>query len=96
MLYELIARKNRKSSQKNITKYIKNNKDRYPTIGFRKSRKADYDEDYLTYLRNEIGHCEDTNDFELYATLGNQISDEVIKLIIKVLNDLILDLPISG
>lgn len=27
-----------------------------------------------TYLRNEIGHCEDTNDFELYSQFGTQIT----------------------
>jgi hypothetical protein len=93
LLYELLSKGKSYPAQRYVTEYIENNRDRYPTIEFKSSRKNDKNEDSLTYLRNELTHCEDTNDFNLYSQLGNQISDSVIKQIIIVLNDVIMELP---
>ncbi len=93
LLYELLSKGKSYPAQRYVTEYIENNRDRYPTIEIKSSRKNDKNEDSLTYLRNEITHCEDTNDFNLYSQLGNQISDAVIKQIIIVLNDVIMELP---
>ena len=92
-LYELLSKGKPYPAQKYITEYIYEHKDKYPHINFKPSRKSSKDEDSLTYLRNEIGHCEDTNDFELYSQLGTQIRDSVIKQTITVLNDVIMELP---
>lgn len=93
LLFELLSKGEKYPAQWHVTNYIKKNKSKYPNIGFKPSRKNGKDEDSLTYLRNEIGHCEDTNDFNLYSQLGDQISDSVIKQILIVLNDVILELP---
>lgn len=93
LLFELLSKGKKYPAQHYVTEYIKKNKDKYPQIGFKSSRKNAKKEDSLTYLRNEIGHCEDTNDFNLYSQLGSQISDAVIKQILIVLNDVILELP---
>ncbi len=93
LLLELSSKGKPHPAQRYVVEYIKKNKNRYPNIEFKPSRKDGKDEDSLTYLRNEIGHCEDTNDFNLYSQLGNQISDYVIKQILIVLNDVILELP---
>ncbi|MGD9567810.1 MAG: hypothetical protein AB7V48_05730 [Sedimentibacter sp.] len=93
LLYELLSKGKSHPAQRYVTEYIENNKDRYPAIEFKPSRKNNKKEDSMTYLRNEITHCEDTNDFNLYSQLGDQISDAVIKQIIIVLNDVIMELP---
>ncbi len=41
---------------------------------------------------NEIAHIVDTNDYNLYSKLGNDISNNTIKEIIIILNDVILEL----
>jgi len=93
LLYELVNKGKEKPAQWVVTNYIKKHKSRYPFISFKPSRKDGIAQDSLSYLRNEIGHCEDTNNFELYSQLGSQITDYDIKHIITVLNDVIMELP---
>lgn len=92
-LYELLSKGKPRPAQAYVVEYIQNHKDRYPHIGFKLSRKNGKDEDSLTYLRNEISHAEDTNDFNLYSQLGTQITDFQIKQILMILNDVIIELP---
>lgn len=92
-LNELLSKEKPHPAQANVVRYIQNHKDRYPHISFKPSRKDGKDEDSLTYLRNEISHAEDTNDYNLYTDLGTQITDFQIKQIIIVLNDVIMELP---
>ncbi len=61
-------------------------------VTFKPSRKSSFEEDSFTYLRNEIAHSEDTNDYNLYSKLGNDISNNTIKELIIILNDVILEL----
>lgn len=91
-LYELLSKGKPHPAQANVVEYIQNHKDRYPHISFKPSRKNGKVEDSLTYLRNEISHAEDTNDYNLYSHLGTEITDFQIKQIITVLNDVIMEL----
>jgi len=79
--------------QKNVTDYFKLNKDKYPFIEFQPSRdprKNGRDEDRFTYIRNKIGHCEETDDFAAYKKLGSIITNQLIKKMLIVLNDVIM------
>lgn len=81
--------------QSNIVNYLKVHESKYPFIQFqpsRDSRKKDRDEDTFTYIRNEIGHCEETNDFIAYKQAGQKITNALIKNILIVLNDVIMEL----
>lgn len=49
-------------------------------------------EDTFTYIRNEIGHSEETNDLNAYRTAGSQIDTQLIKNLLIVLNDMLLQL----
>lgn len=92
-LMELLQGNKPHPSQKSVTKYLKANKHKYSFLSFKPTRKQgeSYNEDCFTYIRNEIGHCEETNDLNLYKQLGNQITQQLIKNLIIVLNDIILD-----
>lgn len=83
--------------QRNIADYIKLHEEKYPFISFKESRdprkKARGElEDTFTYIRNEIGHCEETNDLLAYIHAGNQITNQLIKNMLIVLNDVINEL----
>lgn len=90
-LMELLSGNNKNISQKAVIKYFKSNKEKYPFVSFEETRKSNsnYEEDCFTYLRNEIAHCEKTNNFSLYCDLGSKISQLTIKNLIKVINDVI-------
>jgi len=77
--------------QKYVHDYLGKHKKRYePYIAFI-TNKDGKSEDTLTNLRNRIAHCEQTNDFESYRTVGSQIPPSVIRIMLKVLNDVICE-----
>lgn len=80
------------ASQKSVIKYLENNKDKYTFLYFKQTRKKgeEFEEDCFTYIRNEIGHSEETNDLNLYKQLGSQITQQLIKNLIIVINDVIM------
>ena len=83
-----------KYDQIRVANYLKTHKSKYPFNTFQKSRKASrpWKEDKFTYIRNEIGHCEETNDVAAYKQAGSQITSDLIKNILLVLNDVIMEL----
>lgn len=91
-LMELLQGNNLHPSQKSVTNYLKTNKNKYSFLYFKPTRKQgqNFDEDCFTYMRNEIGHCEETNDLNSYKQLGTQITQQLIKNLIIVLNDIII------
>ena len=68
-------------------------KDKYDFLYFKPTRRTDktFDEDCFTYIRNEIGHSEQSNDINLYKQLGSQITQRLIKNLLIVINDVIID-----
>jgi len=96
-LYEILLENSRRivnagRGQKNVAKYLELHKDKYPFISFQPSRDPSrgWEEDTFTYIRNEIGHCEETNDLTAYKQAGSQITPYLIKNILIVLNDVIM------
>lgn len=92
-LMELLQENRTYTSQKLVTNYLKRNKDKYDFLYFKPTRKINenFEEDCFTYIRNEIGHSEDTNDLNLYKELGSQITQQLIKNLLIVINDIIID-----
>lgn len=92
-LKELLSEGKDKVEQKNVTDYFKVKN--YKFISFKKTRrdvKYKFCEDSFTYLRNELAHCESTNDLELYRKLGSDINNDLIRNMLVVLNDIIVEL----
>ncbi len=90
LLLVLVSKEN-DIQQKYVHNYLGKNKKRYePYITFVKNKEGK-SEDTLTQLRNEIAHCEQTNDFEKYRTVGSRISPAVIRILLCVLNDVICE-----
>lgn len=79
-------------SQKDVIDYFTKNKDKYSFLRFSPTRRKgkNFDEDCFTYIRNEIGHCEETNDLNLYTQLGSTITQELIRQLVIVINDVIM------
>lgn len=96
LLMELLS-VNGEIRQRNVVDYLKNNHSKYTFVNFQPTRKTNiktpYDEDNFTYLRNEIGHSEDTNNMELYKKLGSQVNMHTIKKLVCIINDVIITLP---
>lgn len=92
-LMELLQGVREHPSQRAVTNYLKDNEEKYDFLYFKPSRKegSNFDEDCFTYIRNEIGHSEETNDLNLYKQLGSQITQKLIKDLIIVINDVIID-----
>ncbi|PSM56390.1 hypothetical protein C4L39_17960 [Clostridium diolis] len=92
-LMELLSKGKSKVEQRNVVDYIKDNKNRYEFVYFKPTRRINrnFEEDCFTYIRNEIGHSEETNDLELYKELGSNISQNLIKNLILIINDAILE-----
>lgn len=90
-LMELLKGNKKHVSQKFVINYLRTNKDKYKFLYFKKTRKEgeNFEEDCFTYIRNEIGHSEETNDLNLYKELGSQIDQHLIKNLIIVINDII-------
>lgn len=91
LLMELLS-EGKRIEQKNVVEYFKKNVEKYPFIEFKPTRrevKNKFDEDSFTYMRNEIGHCEQTNDLIKYNSLGNKITSHWIKKFVSVINDVI-------
>jgi len=78
---ELLSKGRAKIEQKNVMEYLRSHKTQYPFVSFKPTRRknANFEEDSFTFFRNEIGHSEETNDMNLYKTLGSQISSQYIK-----------------
>lgn len=93
-LMELLSQGKSKVEQKNVVDYLKNNMNKYAFISFKPTRRnnCSFDEDIFTYIRNEIGHSEETNDLEMYKELGSNISQTMIKNLVLIINDVILEL----
>jgi hypothetical protein len=91
-LMELLQESRPHVSQKSVINYLKNNESKYDFLYFKPTRKEgeNFDEDCFTYIRNEIGHSEETNDLNLYKQLGSQITQQLIKNLIIVINDVIM------
>ena len=81
--------------QINVAKYLELHKEDYPFVKFQPSRDQTrkWKEDTFTYIRNEIGHCEKTNDLVAYKKAGSKINTQLIKKLLIVLNDVIMLLP---
>ncbi len=78
-------------SQKRVHDYFGRNKNKYPFITFEPSRKdTNKKEDSLTYLRNAIAHSRQAGISE-YLEISDTISDEHIKCLLIVINDLLCD-----
>lgn len=94
-LMELLKKHNNEKiiSQTLVIIYMKKHRHKYKFLSFEKTRRIgkNYKEDCFTYLRNEIGHCEESNDLNLYKELGSKITQQLIKNLIIVINDVIMD-----
>lgn len=92
-LMELLSKGKSKVEQKNVVQYIKNNKHRYNWVYFNPTSRigCNFDEDCFTYIRNQIGHSEETNDLKLYKQLGTNITPELIKKLLIIINDVIIE-----
>lgn len=93
-LMELLSKGKSKVEQRNVVDYIKDNRSKYGFVYFKPTRRVNrnFEEDCFTYIRNEIGHSEETNDLELYKSLGSQISQNLIRNLVLIINDVILEL----
>lgn len=91
-LMELLQGSRPHPSQRAVINYLKDNEEKYDFLYFKPTRKegGNFDEDCFTYIRNEIGHSEETNDLNLYKQLGSQITQKLIKDLIIVINDVIM------
>jgi hypothetical protein len=94
MLLELCtaASGKNKFEQRHVCEYFRENCSKYPQVAFKQTRRPrkEFDEDTFTYMRNEIAHCEETDNLEEYEKLGENISGQIIKEMLRVINDLIL------
>ena len=90
-LLDLLSEGHTYPAQSYVTEYFKNNIDKYPYVSFKQTRRKnkEFNEDIFTYIRNEIGHSEETDDLELYENMGKQINNQLIKNLVHVLNDVI-------
>ena len=90
-LLDLLSEGHTYPAQSYVTEYFKNNIDKYPYVSFKPTRRKnkEFNEDIFTYIRNEIGHSEETDDLELYENMGKQINNQLIKNLVHVLNDVI-------
>lgn len=90
-LMELLSKGKEYPCQANVINYFKNHQEQYPYISFKQTRKKrkKYKEDTFTYVRNEIGHCEETNDLAVYKEMGKKVDNRLIKRLVSVLNDVI-------
>lgn len=77
--------------QSKVHDYFGKNKDKYSFITFKQSSKdPSKKEDSLTYLRNVIAHSKQIG-IQKYLEVADSISDEHIKQLLIVLNDLLCD-----
>ncbi|MCI9978427.1 hypothetical protein JY742_20155 [Clostridioides difficile] len=91
-IMELLQGERPYPSQKSVINYLENNRDKYNFLDFKQTRKQEqnFNEDCFTYLRNEIAHCEKTNNLNLYKQLGDKVTQQLIKNLIIVINDIII------
>lgn len=82
-------------SQKNVHDYFGKNKSKYPFVTFESSRKdPQKNEDCFTHLRNAIAHSKQVGVAE-YLQIADGVSDNYIKQLLIVINDLLCDRNIS-
>ena len=80
--------KEKKGSQKKFVKYLQNNKEKYePDLTFQKDDWGNT-VDILTYTRNRIGHCKKDVD---YPKLADTVSSGKIRLLLRILNNIIME-----
>lgn len=78
-------------SQSKVHDYFGKNKNKYPFITFEPSQKdPSKNEDSLTHLRNAIAHSQQIGT-QKYLEVSRSISDEHIKRLLRVINDLLCD-----
>ena len=78
----------KKGTQKKFVKYLQNNQEKYePDLTFQKDDRGET-VDILTYTRNRIGHCKKGVDYE---KLGDTVSSGKIRLLLRILNDIIME-----
>ena len=90
-IWRLYYSSEKRSTQEQVTTYLRNH-------------QADYGEDlmfvvdnhgktvdWLTYLRNEISHATIKNNVEEYKNLGKNINSGIIRLALKIINNLLME-----
>lgn len=89
MLLKLLTPENTRPVQRYVVDYLRSQSDTYTFIQFKQTRLpgADHEEDDFTYRRNEIGHAEETEDFDQYVKLGNDITSAEIFQLVTVIAD---------
>lgn len=101
-LYEILSEMVQKiikngEGQEKVGNYFKSTMGKYSFIvkfyPSTKPGKNGKSEDLFTYTRNAIAHCEDKNDLNEYKRIGSQVTSKMIKDLLLVLNDVIMDLP---
>lgn len=91
-LYDIMAEQiHSPISQSKVHDYFGKNKNKYSFITFEPSQKdPNKNEDSLTHLRNAIAHSKQIG-IQKYLEVSKRISDEHIKQLLIVLNDLLCD-----
>lgn len=91
MLLELLTPDGEYPLQKQVTEYFMQKNYRF--VDYEPTRKENrtYSEDTFTYLRNQLGHAERTEDLELYTNLGEEVTTEKIIQLVKVINDYLVE-----
>ena len=88
ILNSLLPIVDKRKAQKDVTTFFLNNKNKYK-ISFLTSRKKNKgNEDYFTYLRNQIGHPWGLSS-EKIKKLG--IKEATIKCLLRIINDVICE-----
>lgn len=88
ILNSLLPIVDKRKTQKDVTTFFLNNKNKYK-ISFLTSRKKNKgNEDYFTYLRNQIGHPRGLSS-EKIKKLG--IKEATIKCLLRIINDVICE-----
>lgn len=80
----------KRKEQKYIHIYLGKNRKKYPEVTFVDSKDGK-SVDMFTDLRNQISHYEQVNDYNGYKEIGNKIPPSVIRVLVKVINDVICE-----
>lgn len=95
-LLEIVSLNKKNREQKNVKDFIttKNLHEGINSIGMKKTRRKNknFEEDSLTYLRNEISHAELDEDYEQYENISKKITSYYVRKIIEVIDLAIKDI----
>lgn len=80
----------KRKEQKYIHIYLGKNEEKYPEVVFVKSSDGK-SVHMFTDLRNQIAHYEQVNDYNGYRDIGDKIPPIMIRLLVKVINDVICE-----